>query len=106
MKSFTVGQLYFLYRFLDDGCVVPTIESLFFLGENIFPGEEGPDRWFFQDAASYVRGGPFSTERPSGLARESSKRPEGQLWEFTEDQVQDLLSATELGAKLTSLGAD
>ena len=52
-----VGIHYFSVQYLDDNLLIPTIETLVFLGRDLEPGAEG--HLYFQNADSYRSGKVF-----------------------------------------------
>ena len=54
MDSLKEGQVYFSVQYVDEDLLVPTIETLVFVGMYLGPDRE--NRLRFQDAESYRRG--------------------------------------------------
>jgi hypothetical protein len=52
-----MGQCYFLVSFYDRGLQYPRIRTMFYIGKNIFEEQAGKDRWYFQDADTYLNQG-------------------------------------------------
>jgi hypothetical protein len=92
-SRFTVGAPYFLLRYFDDALQFPEITSLVYLGKE-------SDRWLFQDAASYVRQGPYpvgSASRTAGQGAPAS----GEVYELTAAQLDDVLTLAKLAESLS-----
>ena len=53
------GEVYFFLTFLDDKMLIPTMETVAFVGRNLEPGDE--DRVYFQDIESFARGVRYET---------------------------------------------
>jgi hypothetical protein len=102
MSTFRSGQHYFLLRYLDDACTVPTITTLVYLGDDIFPDAEAGKRWYFQDAQSFLRSGAVKPIEQIREAPMDAGDPESQVWEFPEEQLSEILTQQELVKQLTS----
>jgi len=48
------GSIYFFLNFVDEEMLIPTMETVVYIGENLEPGDE--DRVYFQDIGSFNRG--------------------------------------------------
>ncbi len=96
--NYTVGDSYFLLSYVDKGFAYPVITTLVFLGVNI-EGDSGLDEdlWFFQDAESYVKLGPYT-----GYIEEETTQQDvvpkcqGQVYDFPEKQLPHVLTHQEL----------
>lgn len=53
VSSLQVGQIYVALNFLDDGLLLPVLEPVVFIGQDLEPGERA---LYFQDAESYRQG--------------------------------------------------
>jgi hypothetical protein len=60
------GQVYFAVTYVDDEMLVPTMETIVFIGRNLEPGDL--DQVYFQDIESYREGVSYSRS-DDGLAR-------------------------------------
>lgn len=99
MKEFVVGHPYFMLSYLDKEFRFPEIVPVVYLGMNLEEGfgQDEHDLWFFQDAESFVRTGAYtgSTEEVA-TAVAGSVSPAGQVYDFPENQLQNILTASEL----------
>jgi hypothetical protein len=60
-----LGEIYFHVVFFDDAMLVPVLEPLIFVGENLHQEhEEDGDRAYFQDVDSYQAGVRFDDSGP------------------------------------------
>jgi hypothetical protein len=48
------GQVYFAVNYVDDDLLIPTLETVVFVGKNLVPTE--PGKVYFQDIDSYLEG--------------------------------------------------
>ena len=48
------GTVYFTVNYIDDDLLIPTVETIVFIGRDLQPGDSG--RVYFQDIDSYGRG--------------------------------------------------
>jgi hypothetical protein len=55
--QFKEGACYFLVGYYDDDMKLPAIESYIYLGKNLLGEAESEERWYFQEAESFVRNG-------------------------------------------------
>ena len=60
------GAAYFAVNYIDDEMLIPTIETLIFIGNNLEPDDVG--QAYFQDVASYREGIPYSWNADDGSA--------------------------------------
>lgn len=56
MSEFIVGEVYFEILYPDREQKYPVIETLVYIGKNVF-GDEKVDTWYFQPSESYARYG-------------------------------------------------
>lgn len=61
------GQCYFLLLFYDSALKVPSIRTFIYIGRNLQPTPG--DKWYFQDARSYLRYGTY-LDLPDNVERE------------------------------------
>lgn len=59
-QDLEVGIEYFIVRFVDDDMLIPTIESLIYIGEDLLEEDEGS--CYFQDIESYLDGISFPND--------------------------------------------
>jgi hypothetical protein len=52
------GEVYFAVNYVDDNMLIPTLETLVFVGRNLDPNDVETDvrKVYFQDVESYLRG--------------------------------------------------
>ena len=55
------GSIYFALNYVDEAMLIPTLETVVFIGRDLEPGDSG--QVYFQDIASYRRGAHL--DRPS-----------------------------------------
>lgn len=82
------GEVYFSVRYMDDEMLIPTIDTLVFIGRDLEPGDSG--KLYFQDADSYLGGVRIKTATEDDGAiflLEPVEKP----WIFNFDQALDLL---------------
>lgn len=60
------GHLYFHITYVDDGMLMPIINSLIFVGKNL--NEQDEDKYYFQDLDSYSAGIRYETASPESPA--------------------------------------
>jgi hypothetical protein len=92
----TEGGVYFAVRYIDEEMLIPTIDTLVFIGRDLDPGDSG--RLYFQDIDSYMQGIRFATATEDTMAlfmTESADKP----WIFQFDQALDLLMGCSLRRK-------
>jgi hypothetical protein len=98
-KEFVVGDPYFLLSYLDKEYRFPVITSVIYLGMNLEDEGGEDDLWFFQDSESYLRSGPYNG---NGSVREATAPSNGagglagQVYDFPETQLKDILTIKEL----------
>ena len=92
--NFDVDRTYFMVTFPDRTRRVPVIRSYRFLAANIF-GDETEDRYYFQDAESFVLDGSALDSGKNGL------RVEG----YSEVQATEMLTIEGLVQVLSGLAA-
>jgi len=61
------GQLYFAVNYIDDEMLIPTMETVVFIGRNLEPGDVG--QVYFQDVESHREGVSFDPNTDDGAAR-------------------------------------
>jgi hypothetical protein len=90
------GQVYFSVRYIDEEMLIPTVDTLVFIGLDLEPGDSG--KLYFQDVDSYMQGVRFATASGDDGAlfiTESADKP----WIFQFDQALDLLLACSIRRK-------
>ena len=93
-ERFRKGGRYFLLSFYDENLQLPSIATYVYVGADIFGGDTGARRWFFQTAESFARDGIFA----AGVAPEK-----GALITVSEDMRDDFISLEELISRLRAL---
>lgn len=58
--NYEPGQCYFMFGYCDRDLRIPDIDTYIFLGRNVF-GPKSEDRWYFQEARSFVEHGRITT---------------------------------------------
>lgn len=103
MEHFVVGGLYFMTWYADqvnqanqDGLVL-VIDSLMFLGKNLDPNRQR-DTWYFQDANSHCKYGPYPNNKVSGIP---SDHYYGNLYLLHEEDLSQIAGCQELSTILT-----
>ena len=82
------GEVYFSVRYIDEEMLIPTVDTLVFIGRDLEPGDSG--KLYFQDVDSYMQGVRFATASEDDGAlviTESADKP----WIFQFDRALDLL---------------
>jgi len=107
VKEFVVGHPYFLLSYLDDEYRFPEIVTIVYLGMNLEEGVEwhDDDLWFFQDAESYLKIGPYagsSKETAIASMPAGSVNAAGQVYDFPEEQLHNILTVNELAEEIQS----
>ena len=76
------GEVYFFVTFADDEMLVPTMDTVVFVGSNREPGDE--DRVYFQDVESFTRGVRYDTASDDNPAvfHCGSERELGHVFDF------------------------
>lgn len=64
------GAVYFSVNYIDDKMLIPTVETLVFIGRDLEPGDSG--QVYFQDIDSYQRGVRYDLASENDLARFST----------------------------------
>lgn len=64
------GAVYFSVTYADDRMLIPTVETLVFIGRNLEPGDSG--QVYFQDINSYQMGFRYELVREDDYARFST----------------------------------
>jgi len=64
------GSIYFAVTYADDEMLIPTMETIVFIGRNLDPVDDG--RVYFQDINSYRRGVRYETATDDDYAHFSS----------------------------------
>lgn len=94
MKSFEFGNPYFLLWFYDEDFKYPNIVSLVFIQQEYINDSEV---WMFQDIESFVDFGAYSEyEGKDRSGKKAEKAPQANVFEFTVDQLDTILSTEEL----------
>ena len=82
------GEVYFAVRYIDDELLIPTVETLVFIGKDLDPGDSG--QLYFQDVDSYKQGVRLATgseEDGALFITEPANKP----WIFQFEAALDLL---------------
>jgi hypothetical protein len=82
------GEVYFTVRYIDEEMLIPTVDTLVFIGRDLGPGDSR--KLYFQEVDSYLQGVRFAaaSEDDSALfITESADKP----WIFQFDHALDLL---------------
>lgn len=61
------GHVYFSVTYADDDMQIPIMETLVFVGANLYPGDR--ERVYFQDIGSHRNGVRYDSENPDVAAR-------------------------------------
>lgn len=64
------GAIYFSVNYVDEALLIPTMETLVFIGRNLEPGDRG--QVYFQDIDSYLRGVRYKAASKDDAARFSA----------------------------------
>lgn len=100
-KEFIVGEPYFLLNYLDEEFRFLNITSLIFIGKNLEVAQGETDLWFFQDAESYLKSGPYDgTGKEAPESSVSEQVAIGQVFDFPEAQLPNIVTMQELIAEL------
>lgn len=88
------GSIYFLVSFADEEMLIPTMETVVYIGEDLEPGDQ--DQAYFQDIDSYNRGIRYGDEGDGDCAlfQTGSKNELGHV--FTFERALDVLLACSL----------
>lgn len=88
-----VGSTYFFVQYVDDEMLVPTVETVVYLGENLEAGED--NRVYFQDIDSYKRGVRYDSpgDGDYALFQTGSKDELGHVFQF-ERALDELLKCS------------
>ena len=89
--------IYFFVNFVDEDMLVPTMETVVYVGENLDPGDE--NQVYFQDIDSFNRGVRYGDEGEGDYAlfQKGSKTELGHV--FTFEHALDVLLACSLRRK-------
>jgi hypothetical protein len=60
------GSIYFFVNFVDEAMLVPTMDTVVYIGENLAPGDT--DQVYFQDIESFNRGVTYTAEGDGEVA--------------------------------------
>jgi hypothetical protein len=76
------GTIYFFLNYVDDELLIPTMETVVFIGKNLEAGDSG--RVYFQDISSYREGVRYSTNIKSDYASyySGSEKEVAHVFEF------------------------
>lgn len=76
------GSIYFFVNFVDEEMLIPTMDTVVYIGENLEPGDE--NRVYFQDIGSFHRGVRYDGEGDGDLAvfQSGSKNEIGHVFDF------------------------
>ncbi|HYC87630.1 MAG TPA: hypothetical protein VEO54_00335 [Thermoanaerobaculia bacterium] len=76
------GVIYFFVNFVDEEMLIPTMDTVVYIGENLEPGDE--DRVYFQDIDSFNRGVRYDGEGDGepALFQTGSKHETGHVFMF------------------------
>jgi hypothetical protein len=88
-----VGEVYFSVRYVDEDMLVPTVDTLMYIGKNLDAGDSG--KLYFQDIDSYLQGVRFATATNDDGAlfiTESADKP----WVFNFERALELLMQCSL----------
>jgi len=88
------GGCYFLIGYYDEDLRVPSIETYIYLGKNLLGETATDERWYFQEAESFVEGG-----RPASL----ENRKNDDILCSPSDHLPDFLDAAQLARLLERL---
>jgi|GEM_PF-6631584 len=88
------GGCYFLIGYYDEDLKVPSIETYIYLGRNLRGEHAADERWYFQEAGSFIEGG-----RPASL----KNRKNDDILCSPADHLRDFLDGTHLARLLARL---
>ena len=96
-RELKTGAIYFFVNFVDEEMVIPTMDTVVYIGENLEPGDE--DRVYFQDIDSFNRGVRYDSEGDGepALFQTGSKHEIGHV--FTFEHALDVLLRCSLRRK-------
>jgi hypothetical protein len=88
------GSIYFFVNFVDEEMLIPRMETIVYIGENLEPGDE--DNVYFQDIDSFNRGVRYDGEgdREPAFFQTASKYKIGPV--FTFEHALDVLLSCSL----------
>jgi len=92
--SFKEGACYFLVGYYDDGMKLPAIETFIYLGKNLLGEAENEERWYFQQAESFVR---------NGRVLPSKARKNDDILTTLSEHLNDFLSPAQLANLLKEI---
>ncbi len=81
------GHVYFAVRYVDEDMLIPTMDTLVFVGRDLDPAAAG---LYFQDIDSYMQGVRFDTATTEDGALFITERAD-KPWIFSFDRALDLL---------------
>ncbi len=87
------GSIYFLVSFADEEMLIPTMETVVYIGEDLEPGDQ--DQVYFQDIDSYNRGIRYGHEGDGhcALFQTGSRNELGHVFTF-EHALDELLACS------------
>ena len=88
------GSIYFFVNFVDDEMLIPTMQTVVYVGENFEPGDN--DQVYFQDIESFNRGVTYTSEPDGDVAvfQTGSKHELGHVFDF--EHALDVLLACSI----------
>jgi len=92
--EFKEGACYFLLGYYDDSMKLPAIETFIYLGKNLLGEAEHEERWYFQQAESFVR---------NGRVLPHKGRKNDDILTTLSDHLDDFLDPLELAGVLEKL---
>jgi hypothetical protein len=92
-----VGSVYFFVNFVDEEMLIPTMESVVYVGRNLEVGDV--DQVYFQDIGSFNRGVRYdkADEGDDAVFSSGSKKELGHVFEF--EQALDVLLTCSIRRK-------
>ena len=85
------GSVYFALNYIDEAMLIPTMETVVYIGRDLEPGDSG--QVYFQDVASYTRGVRYgaSNKGDHGRFYAGSENEVGHIFEY-ENALEQLMS--------------
>ena len=97
LAQFKEGACYFLIGYYDDGMKLLAIETFIYLGKNLLGEAEREERWYFQQAESFVR---------NGMVLPSKGRKNDDILTTQSEHLSDFLDPKQLARLLEELAQE
>lgn len=92
---FREGACYFLLGYYDEDFNLPSVETFIYLGKNLLGEDATNERWYFQQAESFVR---------NGRVLPSPNRNNEDILSTSLEHLKDFLNSAQLGSLLSEMG--